>query len=122
MLRPDLDDIQGYYQMRLGNFWIALQNDEVVGTVGLKDYENGIGFIQRMSVVTELRGTGLAQLLLSTLEEFARKLDYTSLYLATSENLQAANRFYVKEGYERVQSLPSVIPTPIANIYYKKDV
>ena len=120
--RPDLDDIENYYQVDSGNFWIALDSTQVVGTVGLKDYGHGIGFIQRMSVLNELRGTGVAQVLLHKLEEFAHEHMYASLYLATSENLQAANHFYPKERYEQVASLPPEIPTPIAKMYYKKDL
>lgn len=120
--RPDLDNIEKYYQSGQGNFWLALIHHEVVGTVGLKDYGSGVGFIQRMSILKELRGTGLAQKLLYTLEDFAREHSCKYLYLATSEDLQAANQFYLKEGYQRVESLPAKIPVPIAKMYYKKDL
>lgn len=120
--RPDLEVIDTYYQIDDSNFWIALRDGEIVGTIGLKSFVNGIGYLQRMSVIEELRGSGLAQLLLATLENFAREKKYKTIYLATSENLKAANKFYPKEGFVRVESFPKEIPSPIAQIYFKKEL
>ena len=35
--QPDLCDIKDFYQKDKGNFWVALFNKEVVGTVSLLD-------------------------------------------------------------------------------------
>jgi hypothetical protein len=38
--QPDLSDIPEFYQNGVGNFWIALCDDQVVGTVSLLDIGN----------------------------------------------------------------------------------
>jgi len=35
--QPDLSDIPGFYQKRIGNFWIALYHNQLVGTISLLD-------------------------------------------------------------------------------------
>lgn len=35
--QPDLQDIQNFYQHGAGNFWLALCEEEVVGTIALLD-------------------------------------------------------------------------------------
>lgn len=104
--RPDLGNIAAYYQTDLGNFWVAIKDNKIIGTIGLKDYKDGIGYLQRMSVSKEFRGTGLAQALLKTLIEFAQKNKYKAIYLATSPNMVAANKFYAKEGFRKITKLP----------------
>ena len=38
--QPDLADIKDFYQAGYGNFWVALCDDRVVGTISLKDIGN----------------------------------------------------------------------------------
>ena len=119
--RPDLDTISSYYQTNGGNFWLAFYGGRVIGTVGLKDY-NGKAYLQRMMIRKDFRGTGVAQKLLSEVINFAKSVGFSEIYLATSLNLEAANRFYHKHGFKKIKQLPSEIPTPIAKIYYKKEI
>jgi len=39
--QPDLPDIPGFYQQGKGNFWVAFDGLEVVGSVALLDIGNG---------------------------------------------------------------------------------
>ena len=119
--RPDLNDISNYYQVDKGNFWIALDKDRLVGTVGLKEYD-GIAYIKRMIVHKGYRGKGLAQSLLHTLIEYSQKQGFLEIYLSTSENLIAANKFYQKEGFIVISELPKQIPEQIATIHYLKRI
>lgn len=120
--RPDLENISEYYQKDKGNFWVVYKDATVIGTAGLTDYGEGIGYVQRMSVDKQYRGTGLAQKLLATVIEFAKANNFISIYLATSPNLIAANKFYPKEGFRKIDKLPKQIPTPIAPIYFVKEM
>lgn len=58
--QPDLVDIPGFYQTREGNFWIALDDVVVVGTVGLLDIGAGQGALRKMFVASSHRGPQIA--------------------------------------------------------------
>ncbi|HDS11694.1 MAG TPA: N-acetyltransferase [Candidatus Wirthbacteria bacterium] len=70
---PDLFAIEDYYQKTGGNFWIALDKDQVIGTIALINIGQNRGLLKRMYVQKEYRGKGVAQELLQTLLEFAQK-------------------------------------------------
>ncbi len=117
--RPDLDDIEKFYHVDGGSFWVASVEGRVIGTVGLKDYQ-GKAYVKRMAVAPDYRGKGVAQVLLKTLTEHAIANHFLELYLSTSSKHVAANIFYLKEGFTRIPTLPVEIPKPIAQIHYIK--
>ena len=67
--QPDLQDIPGFYQKGLGNFWVALDGGKVVGTVALVDIGNHQVALRKMFVSAAYRGPehGVARRLLDTL-------------------------------------------------------
>lgn len=117
--RPDLDNISNFYQVEGGNFWLAINNGEIIGTIGLKNYQ-GKAYMKRMAVSKNYRGTGVAQDLLKVFIDHAQSNGFKEVYLSTSKNLVAANKFYEKEGFKRIESLPNEIPKQIAQINYMK--
>ena len=64
--QPDLQDIPGFYQRGYGNFWVALDNNEVVGSLALLDIGNGQAALRKMFVKSTHRGAehGVARRLL----------------------------------------------------------
>src|SRR5690348_12252411 len=48
--QPDLLDVAGFYQRGDGQFWVALDKDLVVGTIGLLDIGNREGALRKMFV------------------------------------------------------------------------
>lgn len=125
--QQDLLNIPTFYQQKKGNFWVAKFNDEVVGTIALIDCGNNIGTIRKMFVKKEFRGKeyGIAQRLLNTLEESARTNTIKSLYLGTLERLQAAIRFYERNGFTLIQkqNLPTVFPLmPVDTHFFEKEI
>lgn len=48
--QPDLTDIENFYQEGKGGFWVALDGDDIVGTIGLKDIGNSEGALRKMFV------------------------------------------------------------------------
>src|SRR5437870_2258960 len=67
--QPDLKKIPEFYQSGTGGFWVALDDDRVVGTIGLRDIGDGHGALRKMFVAADRRGRehGVAQRLLETL-------------------------------------------------------
>lgn len=112
--QPDLDNIPGYYQQGAGNFWVALDDSLVVGTISLLDIGNRQGALRKMFVLREYRGgeRGVARGLLDTLLDWARAHDYAEIFLGTTDKFLAAHRFYEKSGFVEIGAadLPQAFP------------
>ena len=121
--QPDLLDIETNYHKTGGNFWGALLDGELIGTIALICPGHNAGVIRKMFVHKNFRGKhhGTAQRLLNTLIEYCRGRHITDIYLSTVDLLKAAHRFYEKNGFLRVQKadMPDYFPFMAAdNVYY----
>jgi GNAT superfamily N-acetyltransferase len=121
--QPDLLDIEANYIRPGGDFWGAIQEGELIGTIALIDTGHNAGAIRKMFVKKEFRGKELAiaQQLLAILIEYCNGKGITDLYLGTVEMLRAAHRFYERNGFHRikVEDLPSYFPRMMAdNVFY----
>ena len=122
--QPDLQIIPDFYQVKNGQFWVALHGEEVVGTISLIDCGDGVGCIRKMFVKAEFRSNyGIAQHLLDNLLAHAKKHDITSVYLGTVAKLKAAIRFYERNGFVFLEksALPAQFPlmTVDTHFYWK---
>ncbi|SDD41796.1 GNAT family N-acetyltransferase [Pedobacter soli] len=126
--QPDLLDIEANYDATGGAFWGAWLNYELIGTIALiavPEYHSGA--IRKMFVKREFRGKelGLAQSLLETLIAYSRENNLKELYLGTKDILQAACRFYERNGFVQVEmeKLPSYFPRmAVDNVFYGLDL
>ncbi|WP_128547067.1 GNAT family N-acetyltransferase [Larkinella soli] len=112
--QPDLLDIETHYLRPGGGFWGAFHGDELVGTIALIDTGHHAGAIRKMFVARDYRGrtTGLARRLLETLIAYGAARGMTDLYLGTVAQLQAARRFYERNGFIPIDrdALPPYFP------------
>lgn len=112
--QPDLLQIPQFYQTGYGNFWVAIDQGTVIGTIALLDIGNQQAVIRKMFVQKNYRGRaiGAAQQLLSTLLEWAASHSIEELYLGTTEQFKAAHRFYEKHGFVEIPQakLPPTFP------------
>lgn len=113
--QPDLGDIPGFYQVRSGNFWVALADGRVVGTISLLDIGNQQGALRKMFVHRDFRGQGqeTAKRLLDALLGWAHDREVRELFLGTTAKFLAAHRFYEKHGFCELDrsELPPAFPT-----------
>ena len=112
--QPDLKNIPEYYQKGNGNFWVALHNDKVVGTVSLLDIGGNLAALRKMFVNRDYRGReiGTAQKLLEISLNWAITHGIRKIYLGTTPQFLAAHRFYEKNGFKEVskRDLPETFP------------
>lgn len=112
--QPDLTNIPEFYQSGTGGFWVARANDEVIGTVGLKDIGQGQAALRKMFVAAPFRGRelGVAGKLLDVLLAHARARGVVEIFLGTTDKFLAAHRFYEKQGFRELQKagLPKTFP------------
>lgn len=121
--QPDLLKISEVYQQNNGNFWIALDEDRVVGTIGLIDIGMRQVALRKMFVHKDYRG-GLiktAALLLETAFNWAKIRSISEIYLGTTDKFLAAHRFYEKHGFVEIlqAQLPKSFPIiPVDRKFY----
>jgi N-acetylglutamate synthase-like GNAT family acetyltransferase len=112
--QPDLEDIPGFYQRGDGNFWVALADGKVVGTLALLDIGSHQAALRKMFVASTHRGPehGIAKALLETLLAWCRARGVREIYLGTTASFLAAHRFYEKNGFREIprQALPPRFP------------
>ena len=112
--QPDLLGIRDFYQNGVGNFWVALDHGEVVGSIALLDIGDGRAALRKMFVSRRHRGvgSGLAYRLLQTLLQWSCEHGIQDIYLGTTEQFLAAHRFYEKHGFIRIEKavLPATFP------------
>ncbi|RDS85664.1 GNAT family N-acetyltransferase [Dyella psychrodurans] len=125
--QPDLSAIPAFYQSGAGNFWVALHDDTVVGTIALKDIGEHNVALRKMFVAAKYRGSewGVAKKLLHTAIHWARHHDVQSIFLGTTEKFRAAHRFYEKHGFSLIEktSLPaSFLFMPVDTRFYRLDL
>jgi GNAT superfamily N-acetyltransferase len=121
--QPDLLDIESYYFKGGGNFWGALQNGKLIGTIALINTGHAAGAIRKMFVTKECRGKELnvAQHLLDKLIRYCRANNIADIYLGTVSVLKAAQRFYERNGFSKISpdNLPPYFPRMAADdIFY----
>ncbi len=112
--QPDLLDIAGFYQRGSGNFWVAVCDEAIIGTIGLLDIGNRQGALRKMFVLRAHRGRerGVAQSLLDGLLEWSAARGLLEVFLGTTEKFLAAHRFYERNGFSEVRraDLPAAFP------------
>lgn len=121
--QPDLLDIERSYLADGGGFWGAFEDAELIGTIALINAGHQTGAIRKMFVRKEYRGKelGIAQQLFDTLLDDSRSRGITHLYLGTVHQLKAAQRFYERNGFTRLEAedLPPYFPRMAAdNLFY----
>lgn len=102
-----LSHLSDYYGQEGRAYWVAFDvSGKMLGGCGIAEFgssEERICELQKMYLLPEARGTGIAADLLQTALRFAEQ-HYKACYLETLQNMQAANRFYVKYGFEQLKA------------------
>ncbi|MEO5683775.1 MAG: GNAT family N-acetyltransferase [Chitinophagaceae bacterium] len=112
--QPDLLDIENFYCKDKGNFWIITDNGKLIGTIALIDIGNRQSALRKMFVHKDYRGRdkGIGQQLLDHVIAWCKQKSIDEIYLGTFDRLQAAQKFYLRNGFVMVEkeSLPQTFP------------
>lgn len=123
--RPDLQDIQKFYlEPSNCNFWLALYNDKVIGTISISHINGKQMALQNMYVHKDFRGLKYetARKMLKGTIDFAKKRDIKEIYLGTAADFFAAHKFYERNGFAQIrkESLPKKFPLmPIDSKFFQ---
>ena len=99
---PDLGRFSEIYDVHGRCYWVAEdESGKVVGGAGIGELTDDICELQKMYLLKEARGTGVANRLMKIALAFAGQY-YGKCYLETLESMRAAQKFYEKSGFHRV--------------------
>jgi GNAT superfamily N-acetyltransferase len=83
---------------------LAYEDNKAVGCGAIKEYAPKTMEIKRMYTSPESRGKGIAQQVLSGLENWARELSCNKCVLETGKKQPEAIRLYEKSGYQLIEN------------------
>jgi len=120
--QPDLKEIPRYYQHGSGEFWLAVIDGQVVGTLSLLDIGKQQLALRKMFVARHYRGAPyfIAQKLLETAVQWSKNHAITDIFLGTVPSYHAAHRFYEKNGFVRYpkNKLPEKFPIMLVDTWF----
>jgi N-acetylglutamate synthase-like GNAT family acetyltransferase len=125
--QPDLLNVKNFYQKGNGNFWLALYDEKVIGTVALLDIGNQQVALRKMFVDENYRGRKFktSYLLLNHATEWAKKKGVQEVYLGTTLQFTRAQKFYERNDFQCVEpeNLPEKFPImEVDKKFYKKSL
>ncbi|MDO5811843.1 MAG: GNAT family N-acetyltransferase [Bacillota bacterium] len=115
--QPDLMDIHSCYQQPGGEFWIALSDDKVIGTIGLMLKENHCAVLKKFFVKKTFRSQKVGLSLYNELLKYAISKDIHHIILDTPAVAHASHKFYEKAGFFKISSAE----LPVAYSYPDRD-
>ncbi|CAM1345010.1 GNAT family N-acetyltransferase [Tenacibaculum amylolyticum] len=102
-----------------GNFWIAKNENDIIGCIGLQKLNSEVGVLRKMFVQKEFRGKELniAQQLFEKLKQEAINLKFEKILLDTPSIAKASHRFYQRNGFIEIRKneIPSAYSFPDRN-------
>ncbi len=99
---PDLFRFSEIYNTDNKKYWVA-ESDKIVGGVGIAPLAgaDGVCELQKMYCTPEVRSTGVSHKLIEVALDHAKKY-FDRCYLETFGNMIAAQKFYEKYGFARI--------------------
>ena len=102
----DGEDHEFYNQFnslkKINNVVVAFQNEQAIGCGAFRKFDANTVEIKRMYVKVTYRGSGVANTVLSSLEEWASEEGFTKCVLETGIRQQEAIALYKKNGYQQI--------------------
>lgn len=102
-----------------GDFLVVYEGERPVGCGGIKRLDARTCEVKRMYILPELRGAGLAGLLLEALGSRAIELGYTRSCLDTGARQPGAKHLYERAGYVEI---PDYNGNTQASFWFEKDL
>ena len=118
----DIVDIEGHYVKSGGNFWIAIDNEKIIGTIALEN-RGDKGILKRLYIKNEYQHQGIGTKLYNAFEEYVKeKTNIKTIYLACGKVLENAHKFYIKNGFKKIDNLEIELYTVEGDDFFKKEI
>jgi len=117
--QPDLLDIYSNYEKNGGEFWIAVENDEVIGTIAIMNKGDGNSVLKKFFVREDWRSKRIGYELYKTLLAYVKEKDIKYIVLDTPSVAKVSHKFYERAGFKKItkEELPFEYEYPDRNSY-----
>ncbi len=89
-----------------GGLWIAVdEDDNVIGTIGLKKHNEKEVELKKLYVRKDYRSKGLSKELYNIMLEKSKHDKFDRIFLGTYDKLETAINFYLKRGFSPIDEL-----------------
>lgn len=124
--RAELHSIPESFRKGSGNYWVALFNGQVIGTIAVLDIGHQAFELRDVFLDKNYRGqTGFAKRLLETVFDWSSKHHVNTIYLGSAAQFKRAHRFYEKYGFIEIarSAMPSYCkPMECDEKFYRLDL
>ncbi len=86
-----------------GNFWIAFDNEEIIGTIAIWKHDEKNAEIKRLYIKKEYRGQGLSYALYEKVIQYCKENKFKKIFVGTHNKLERAIQFYLKKGFQEIE-------------------
>jgi ribosomal protein S18 acetylase RimI-like enzyme len=115
----DLDEIESVYLDQGGEFLVGVLDGKIIAMGALMRISPEKAELKRMRVRPGLQGCGYGQAMLDALHRRASELGYSTLRLDTTVQQRAAQRLYLKNGYNEAGR---GVVGPFDCIFYEREI
>jgi N-acetylglutamate synthase-like GNAT family acetyltransferase len=103
-------------------FWVLMDGAQLAGTVGVIKMKHRSCALKSLFIPLKYRGGMAARLLLDRVIKYAREHKINTIYLGTMRQMEAAQKFYSKNGFIQIEKkdLPTDFPANILDtVFYR---
>ena len=120
-----LEHLSAYYSAAPDKraYFILVDDDgALAGGIGLAEFPlfENCAELQKLYLSDAVKGHGLGYRLIEKIEEAARELGYSQIYLETHTNLRAALHIYEKSGYVAIDKPEAVVHATMNRFFIKQ--
>lgn len=121
---PNLGEFSKVYNKEGWKYWVIEKEEhKLVGGAGIGKIGNleDVCELQKMYCLKEARGTGISHKLMDIALNYAKKY-YKKCYIETLSNMTAANKFYQKYGFVKLDEPLLKSEHYACDVWYIKDL
>jgi ribosomal protein S18 acetylase RimI-like enzyme len=100
----EMEHLSTHYGPPRGALLLAMDGDDAIGCVGLRERDQATGEIKRLYLAPAARGKSLGRTLAVAIIEIARESGYERLVLDTLPTMQAAQALYASLGFHPIDA------------------
>lgn len=107
--------------VRRGYYVMVDESNRVIGGIGLDEFTPipKCAELQKLYLDDRVKGNGLGYKLIEFIEDKMREKGYSSSYLETHHNLEAAIHIYEKSGYKKIERPKEINHGAMTGFYFK---
>ena len=120
---PELDYMHKTYLKEKAAYFVLKEKGIIIGGAGIAPLEGGepsVCELQKMYFLEEARGKGLGEKMIDHCLDYARKEGFELCYIETLPYMKAAQKLYIKKGFEYIDGPMGTTGHTSCNVWLTK--